>query len=171
MSLADLHSEMWVYSSGPRPKYKSFSAFAFFYIILKSSELNSSGFLGTKLPFSISFLEMSGPFWIIISLNVVYYAVLPPTIMLTIKVWRPSHKLTLKHSLWCTHHLGSLRVLDLKWEPALIPLDRIESTQTQEGVNCVGKFSWLSGSRLKNCLVRVFAVYLEMKCSGYKQKK
>jgi len=64
MFLADWHSEMQVYSSRPRPKYKSFLALAFFYIILKSSALNSSGFLWTLLPSSITFLGMSGPFLI-----------------------------------------------------------------------------------------------------------
>ena len=40
---------------------------------------------------------------------------------------------------------------------------RIESTRTQEGVNCVGRFSRVSGNSLKNCLDKVFTVNPEMR--------
>ena len=40
---------------------------------------------------------------------------------------------------------------------------RFESTQTQEGVNCVGKFYAISGNRLRPCSDRVFVTRLEPK--------
>jgi len=52
----------------------------------------------------------------------------------------------------------------------MILLDRIHIHKHKRGVNCVGKFSWISENRLKNCLVRVFVLNPEKKCSGYRPK-
>jgi len=53
--------------------------------------------------------------------------------VLTIEIRWSSYGLTFKHALWCTHLLGSLKVLAFKEERALVQLVRFESTQTQEG--------------------------------------
>ena len=45
-----------------------------------------------------------------ISLNVILYAVLPPIIVLTLEIW---------WSMWCTHLLGSLKCVSLKFKNLL----------------------------------------------------
>ena len=42
-------------------------------------------------------------------------------------------------------------------------IDRNESTQTQEGVNCVVKFSQVFGNRLRPCSDRLFVTSPEVK--------
>ena len=46
--------------------------------------------------------------------------------------------------------------VDLGHENSMFDVVRFESTQTQEGVNCVGKFSAVSGNKLRPCSDRVF---------------
>ena len=69
-----------------------------------------------------------------IILKKVLHSLYPQATVLTPGIRWSSYGLIFKHALWCTHLLGSLKGVSLKfWEPALIPLVRIMSTKHKRG--------------------------------------